>query len=71
MIRELPSLLAGCGALLLFGVVLTGARSPQDAEQMYFGRMEASAISVPDHTFYEGPLPGQSSQDASSLAWNR
>lgn len=49
MIRELPSLLAGTGALLLFGAVLTGARSPAEADVLMPSAAEASAIHVKSH----------------------
>lgn len=49
MIRELPSFLAGIGALLLFGAVLTGARSPAEADQLNPSAAEASAIHVKAH----------------------
>lgn len=71
MIRELPSFLAGCGALLLFGIVLTGARNPQEADHLQPGRMEASAITVPDSPAAEGTQLEEKSGPSSSLAWNR
>lgn len=51
MIREIPSLLAGTGALLLFGIILTGARSPEEADKLLpSASTTASAIHVkPQH----------------------
>lgn len=47
MIREIPSLLAGTGALLLFGIILTGARSPEEADELLpSSSTTASAIHV-------------------------
>ena len=61
MIRELPSLLAGIGAMLLFGAVLTGARSPAEADMLMPSAAEASAIHV---------KPQQSPSPATTLAYN-
>jgi hypothetical protein len=46
MIRELPSLLAGTGALMLFGLILTGARSPEEADTLLPSASSASAVHV-------------------------
>lgn len=46
MIREIPSLLAGAGVLMLFGLVITGASSPQEADVLMPAASEATAIHV-------------------------
>lgn len=46
MIREIPSLLAGAGVLMLFGLVVTGARSPQEADMLMPSAYESTAIQV-------------------------
>lgn len=64
MIREIPSLLAGAGVLMLFGLVVTGARSPQEADVLLPSAYEATAIHV--ESGRKAPTPA-TSQD---LAYN-
>lgn len=68
MIRDLPSLLAGTGALLLFGIILTGARSPEEADVLLPSASSATASAI--HVKPQKQIPIMAGKQQETLAFN-